>query len=253
MNQIDDTKGVWGAHIANIENKNDVELLVIDNNSTDGSGEWITKYVFPHFPDHRLIRNEENLGVVKTMQQAWKEAKGDVIAILHNDLLVLEKGWDKRVLDLFESNSNIGLAGFFGCSGFGYDGGRMDCNSNFVEAEVHGTRNTGNKRVLGFDGISLICRREMMEKVGGFDQDYTFHHFYDKDLSMSSFNAGYENWFIGVYCHHLNGLTANRSDYAKWIDEKMGTTGYTGDLASYKASEKRFIEKWRGKLPWIIR
>lgn len=253
FNQLSDTKSCWGSHVQNVENKNEVELLVVDNGSNDGSKEWIEKFVFPHFPDHKCVRNEENIGLVATQQQIYKEAKGDVIAIIHNDLLILEKGWDARVVKLFESNPNIGLAGFFGYLGLDRSGGRFGCSSNFVEAEVHGDRFTGEKRVLGFDGISLICSRAMLDKVGGFDQEYCYHHFYDKDISMASAVAGFENWYIGVYCHHFNGLTANRPDYQTWIEKKMGTSGYTGDITSYKASEARFISKWKDRLPYQVR
>jgi hypothetical protein len=92
----------------------------------------------------------------------------------------------------------------------------------------------------------------MFEQVGGFDEKYVYHHFYDRDMSLESHFAGWENWFIGVYCHHISGVTANRPDYQTWIDGKMQTTGFTGDLASYQASEKYFFSKWADKLPVYI-
>jgi GT2 family glycosyltransferase len=251
-NQLNDTKAVWGSFLHTIDDKQNVELLVIDNGSTDGSKEWVERFIFPHFPDHRMIRNEENLGTIKGLNQIWKESKGDVVATVHNDLIIYDKGWDNRVKDLFERHPKCGLAGFFGAEGMGGDGGRISCHCNFLEAELHATRDSGEKRVLMFDGISLIWRKEMMDQVGGFDQGYIWHHRYDLDISLTSHYAGWENWFLGVAVHHMNGLTANRPDSQIAADKVMGTTNYTGDNTAYTINNARFLEKWKGKIPLII-
>jgi len=251
-NQLSDTKAVWGLHVENLGDKaNSPELVVIDNGSIDGTQKFIEDFIFPHFPSHKYVKNQENVGVVKSMNQCINESTGDIIAILHNDLFVFEDNWDERVLRLFE-NPKVGLAGFFGARGTYINGGRMDAMSNMVEAEYHGKRETGEKHIQHFDGLSLIGRRTMFEQVGGFDDKYTYHHFYDRDIAMASHFAGWENWFIGVYCHHVSGITANRPDYQTWIDKKMATSGFTGDKASYDASERYFLEKWGKKLPVYI-
>jgi len=252
MSQMEDTKGVWGCHVGNIIDKQNVQLVVINNASTDDSVAFLERFIFPHFPDHKLINNPENVGVLKSMNQCVKESNGDVIAILHNDLYVFEYGWNNRVLQQFEQISKLGLMGFLGAKGCGNTGGRMNTLSNMLEAEIHGTRETGQQKVVLFDGLSLIGRRTMFEKVGGFDEGYTYHHFYDRDISLASHYSGFENWMIGVLCHHKNGITANRPEYQAWIEKKLGTTGYTGDITSYRASEKHFIEKWSKYLPIMV-
>jgi GT2 family glycosyltransferase len=252
MNQLEDTKGIWGSLICNTFLKNEVEILVINNGSTDGTKEFIEKFVSPHFPDHRIIDNPENIGVLASMQQIVDNAKGDVIAILHNDLYILEGSWDVHVLTQFEQKPKLGLAGFLGAEGIGSNGGRINTHSNMLEAELHGFRTTHPKQVSHFDGLALIGRKEMFKDVGGFDQKYTYHHFYDRDISLASHYAGWENWMLPVFCHHRSGVTANRPDYQAWIAGKMEKPVGQGDLASYQASERYFFEKWRGKIPlWI--
>jgi len=249
FNQLEDTKGIWGCHIANIEDKENTELLVVANGCTDDTVNFLNRFVFPYFPDHKLIINQENQGLIFPLNQCYKESKGDVIAILHNDVYVFDRGWDKDVLAEFEKDPKLGLAGFLGATGVGPTGGRQGTLSNMLEAEIHGERFTGVKPVVIFDGLSLICRRTMLDQVGGFDQGYAYHHFYDRDISLASYYGGWTNKVIGVFCHHRSGLTANRPDHQKWIDQKMGTSNFTGDKASYDASERYFIQKWGNKLP----
>jgi GT2 family glycosyltransferase len=251
MDQIEDTKGQWGCHVQNILSK-ETELVVINNGSTDGTVEFLNRFVFPYFPDHKIVTNPENIGVVASMQQAITESKGDVIAILHNDLYVLQEGWDSIVKYYFEQSPKLGLAGFLGAQGIHQNGGRMNTVSNLLEAEIHGMRISEPMLVSHFDGMALIGRREMFEKVGGFDQNYIYHHFYDRDISLASHYAGYDNLLIPVFSHHRSGVTANRAQYQTWIDGKMGTQGFTGDKASYDASERYFFTKWAGKLPVMI-
>lgn len=249
MNQIEETKGEWGCLVANTVDKENTELLVINNGSTDGTVEFLEKFVFPYFPDHKLINNPENIGVLASMQQAYRESKGDVIAILHNDVYVLEYGWDEVIVEEFTKDEKLGLAGFLGAKGTGKNGGRMYTMSNMLEAEYHGERVLTVQECLAFDGLSLICNRGMLDMIGGFDQGYAFHHWYDRDISLASHKAGWTNKYIPIYFHHRSGITANRPEYGKQIAIKMGTKEGEGDLKSYQLSEAYFHSKWDWYLP----
>jgi GT2 family glycosyltransferase len=249
FNQLNETRITWGCHLANIVDKDNTELIVLDNGSTDGYGEWLNRFIFPHFPRHNLIRHEDNIGLVNSSNQLIENSSGEIIALLHNDVLVFEKGWDQRVVNAFERHPEVGLAGFLGAKGAALNGGRWDVLSNMLEAEIHGVRESSESYVVLFDGLSLIGRRKMFEQVGGIDQNYTYHHFYDKDVSLTSYYAGWKNLMIGVYHHHMSGITANRPDYQKWISKVLHKKEGKGDQASYDASEKYFLDKWKERLP----
>jgi glycosyltransferase involved in cell wall biosynthesis len=252
FNQLEETKGQWGCHLENIIDKASTEILVINNGSTDGTRDFINDNIFIHFADHRMIDHQENIGVLASMNEAWREARGDIVAIFHNDLYIYEYGYDKRIISEFEKDEKLGLAGFLGSRGIANNGGRINVISNMLEAELHGLRKSGVENVAVFDGLALIGRKAMFEKVGGFDQGFTYHHFYDKSISIESLKAGYVNKMIGVYCHHRGGITANRPDYGKWIANKMGVVEGLGDLESYKKSEAYFLNKYRTDLPIVV-
>jgi GT2 family glycosyltransferase len=69
-----------------------VEILLIDNASTDGSADLAAG-----FPDVRFIRNHENIGYTKAVNQGLELAQGDWILLLNNDTMMqpgsLEQLW----------------------------------------------------------------------------------------------------------------------------------------------------------------
>lgn len=76
------------------ENAPDFEVLVVDNNSGDGSVEMVRE----NFPQVKLIANEENLGFAKANNQAIKNAQGDFVLLLNPDMRVFPDTIAKAVL-----------------------------------------------------------------------------------------------------------------------------------------------------------
>ncbi|MFH1522879.1 MAG: glycosyltransferase family 2 protein [Patescibacteria group bacterium] len=71
----------------------DLEIFVVDNNSSDGSVEMVKK----EFPQVKLIVNKENLGFAKANNQAIKKAKGEFILLLNPDMQVFPDTLEKIV------------------------------------------------------------------------------------------------------------------------------------------------------------
>lgn len=84
-----------------------LELLIIDDASTDNSIEIATKLSL-QYPFVRLIQNSTNQGVVAAMNQGIQEAKGKYLAFRAADDLDLP-GHFKAALDLLEANPNVDL------------------------------------------------------------------------------------------------------------------------------------------------
>jgi hypothetical protein len=80
------------------ENAPDFEVLVVDNNSEDGSAEMVRE----NFPQVKLIANKENLGFAKANNQAIKNAEGDFILLLNPDMRVFPDTLAKAVLSAQE-------------------------------------------------------------------------------------------------------------------------------------------------------
>lgn len=83
-----------------------MEIIVVDNASTDGTVEMVEK----NFPDVKLIKNAENLGFAKANNIGIREASGDYIALVNSDVHVL----DNCITDLVEyceAHAEIGMVG----------------------------------------------------------------------------------------------------------------------------------------------
>jgi GT2 family glycosyltransferase len=84
----------------------EAEVYVVDNNSSDGSAEWIKN----QFPQVKLIENQENVGFSKANNQAIRLAKGDWVLLLNPDTIVPENCFND-ILDYCQNHPKLGGLG----------------------------------------------------------------------------------------------------------------------------------------------
>jgi len=247
MGQIHDIKGIL-YQIKSVTSS-ETDFLFIDNSFDDSAKIFIEKYLKPE--KYQYIKNQENIGCYKTLQQGYEICKSDILAFIHSDLMIYEIGCDLKVKNLFGVIPNIGLASFFGAQDAYFGGGRSRCWTSMIEAEIHGTRlTTDYKQIAIVDGLAMICSRRMLESTNGIDQNYLYHHFEDKEISMASLNAGFKNIVVNVPCHHWNGITVNRAEYQNWINQKLNMTD--ADKYCHDENNRRWSNKWKHVLPWRV-
>ena len=182
----------------------DAEIIVIDNNSTDGSCEMVKK----RFPNVFLIENTENVGFSKANNQAVKVAIGEYVCILNPDTAVAEDTFVKS-LAYAESIENLGALGIH----------LMDGTGSFLPESKRNlpTPRVSLLKLLGFGrsyyanhipekwkgevdvlvGAFMLLKRSVFNEVGGFDEDY-FMFAEDIDLSYKITKAGYKNHYLGT-------------------------------------------------------
>lgn len=76
----------------------DLEVIVVDNASTDGSSDAIVQ----NFPAVRLVRNNENVGFAKAINQSLRLAQGTNFILLNNDAYFLPGGLHRLVAFMAE-------------------------------------------------------------------------------------------------------------------------------------------------------
>jgi GT2 family glycosyltransferase/glycosyltransferase involved in cell wall biosynthesis len=86
-----------------------LELIVVDNQSTDGSREFLSEWS-KQASNRRLIINEDNRGFAAANNQGLAVAGGDYLVLLNNDTHVTP-GWARTLVTHLRQDESIGLIG----------------------------------------------------------------------------------------------------------------------------------------------
>ena len=201
----------------------DAEVIVIDNNSKDGSAELVTA----NFPFVKWIQNTQNVGFSTANNQAVKEAQGEYLCILNPDTVVPETIFTS-LLEFTKTKTNIGIVGCQLIDGKGVflpESKRNVPKPNVALKKLLGNTETYyanhiQKDEVGkasiFVGAFMFLKRTVYNKVGGFDEQY-FMYGEDIDLSYKIEQAGYQNYYYGkeTVIHYKGESTLKDKTYAK--------------------------------------
>ncbi len=225
--------------IENSKFDGEIETIVVDNNSTDGS----TEFLKPLFPNVSFIELEENLGFAKANNIGIKKASGKYALILNPDA-ILERDTLQIMSDYMESHPEVSCAG---CKVLNPDGTfQLACRRGFPTpwasfSKLFGLQKLFPKTKLfasynqtfrdenetyyidAIMGAFMFCRREALLKVGGFDEDF-FMYGEDLDLCYRLWQSGGKIAYVSeTSIIHYKGESSKRSsiDQVKRFYEAM--------------------------------
>ncbi len=202
-----------------------VEILVVDNHSSDGSPEMVEK----EFPRVRLFRSEVNLGFASANNVALEVARGRYVVLLNSDAFLCADALTVAVRHM-EQQLSVGLAGarLVGRDNSWQPSARMFPSLMTDFFVLTGLANKFPKsRLFGrFDrtwadpmlpaqtdwvpGAFSIIRAEALTKVGLFDPEF-FLYSEEVDLCRRVQNAGFEIWYWpDVVVIHIGGESSRQ-------------------------------------------
>jgi len=158
-----------------------VEILAVDNASTDGSAEMVRD----EFPDVRLVRLPENIAAA-ARNVGVAAAKGDVVVTLDNDVRFTTPDDVTRILGVFERHPRAAVVDFMIVGPDGRLSRRDWCHPR--DAETWGELEFATDYVL--EGASA-CRREAFLAAGGYWAPFFIGH-EGWDLALRLVGAGHE-------------------------------------------------------------
>ena len=201
-------------------NYNNFEIILVDNNSTDGSVEFITK----NYPSLIIIKLDSNKGFAEPNNVAAKISKGKYLLFLNNDTVVTPN-FIFEMVKVMETDKKIAI-----CQSLLLKpDGSVDSSGDFIDhlGVVYNSKTKIDeiREVSSARGASMLVRSDIFEKLDGFDQKF-FITFEDVDLCWRSWILGYRVLIIPTsIVYHEGGITIKK------IKSEIAFHGFKNQLA----------------------
>ncbi|MEQ8224191.1 MAG: glycosyltransferase family 2 protein [Candidatus Eremiobacterota bacterium] len=224
-----------------ITEKISCEIIVVDNNSTDGGILSVEEF----FPSVKIIKNSENFYFAKANNQGFNIASGEYVATLNSDTEIVEDPFIPMI-EYMEKHPDTGI---------------ISCPLYFPDGKLQGTRrkfkdipaflaeftpfyiflkikflrnylknlyyesNTGlpsapvDTQVI--QGALMLFKKDFLDKLGGFDETFRLS-FTDDEICIRTAKLGCKIIFL-PYGHviHYESISMNRVsmvEFVHWID-----------------------------------
>jgi len=238
--------------IRNIKGIN-YEIIVVDNNSSDNSVNFIKK----NYPTINIIQNHENYGYAKANNQGLKLAKGNFILLLNPDTEIR----NNTIVDMFEFMNRNPRTGISGCRVINPNNKlQWDSCGSFLTPYLLALKKIGietlipyhrhiGKRLLYYwprdsirkidwvSGVCMLIRKETMKNVGLLDEGF-FAYMEDMDYCR---RAALKNWTV-YFLNYPKIIHKVSSSWQKYSKQQI--------FISLK-SEKLYLTKYYGRFGFV--
>ncbi len=223
--------------------EDDYEIIVVDNASQDGTANYLRD------TSYRVIRNEENLGFPKAINQGVEVARGRFVCLLNNDTRLLP-GWLSPMIECLSQQPQVGMVGpkQIDLRGEIWHAGIVLCpDSNPSMARIpcqiywglpHDDPLTNVER--DYPAMNFACiliRRELFEQVGSLDENFVFPGTYeDVDWCIRMRKIGYSCRYLPTSkIIHAGSVTQYKTS-----DEMRKVC-----LEGSRINNDYYLEKWK--------
>ena len=206
------------------ENTNcDYRIIIIDNASDSAVQGYLDSVRNSHPDKVILVRNYENSGFTKAVNQGIANSSGEYVCVMNNDVIVFD-GWLSEMIQIAESSEYIGIvnpANNFGAK-----------KPEGVTLQQYAQNKTAGKSGQWIEtstpvGFCYLIKREVINKIGMFDERFSPGYFEDTEYAIRARGAGYKSVFAkGAFVFH----------------EEHSSFKKRGFNALFKQSEEKFYK-----------
>ncbi|MCX5714297.1 MAG: glycosyltransferase [Candidatus Omnitrophica bacterium] len=188
--------------------KSKIEVIFVDNASTDGSVEYVRK----RFPKVKIIKNKVN-NYCKALNLGFGASRAPYCALLNNDVKT-DKNWLVELVKVMLKEKNIAVAG----SKILTADGKIQNAAHYERPNFYwGERGAGEEKIK-FDkleevpslcGAAVLYKKEAVIQAGLFDEDFVIYG-EDVDMSFRLREKGYKLYFVptSIVYHKFHGTAS---------------------------------------------
>ncbi len=190
-----------------------IEIIVVDNGSTDDSIEFLRK----NYPEVKIVHNKTNLGFAGGNNAGIKVVTGEFLLLLNNDTKVT-RTFVTEMIKVIEVDEEIGavqaktlsmddprkldsIGAFLTGTGFLYHYGYLQKDMKKFDRRIN---------LYTAKGACMMIRKSVIDKIGLFDNDF-FAYFEETDFCHRLWLAGYSIKYVPeAVIYHKIGGTSNK-------------------------------------------
>ncbi|CAM3045559.1 glycosyltransferase family 2 protein [Paenibacillus sediminis] len=193
------------------------EIVIVDNGSNDGTLDYCLQ------ENMIFVSLATNTGFASACNKGIAAASGDDLLLLHNDVIVSD-GWLKNLTKALHSDEQVGIVGPIANVASRQQQVKRRRYSYMSQFHrLSGQYNRSNrskwKYTNSVDGFCFLFKREVMDKVGSFDERFSPGYYEDDDYCLRARVHGYKILVCGdVLVHHEGGATFHHC-FPNGIDE----------------------------------
>jgi len=236
--------------IFEVESSNSFNVVVVDNDSTDGSPEMVKE----KFPQVTLKENSRNVGYAVAANQIIKQSNTPYLFLLNSDTKLVSASFEEMV-GFMNMHPSVGVVGPLVLNSDGTI--QYSCRNfpSFIDATIHAflgmlvpsnpysgrykmmeCNRQSEQKVDWVSGAAMFLRKKAIESIKGFDEGY-YMYVEDMDLCYRLQLSGWDAYYlpqVEIY-HHIGQSSQQRS---------------TKMIIEHQKSIYRFYSKLYENKPW---
>lgn len=208
-------------------------LILIDNGSEAPTRDWLREFGGYSSIPAQILRNADNLGFIKAVNQGIRAARSSWVCLLNNDTIVTPD-WLAEMIRIAETDPHIGLVNPTSNS-LGFHAGKTPLDEVAHSLKTQSGRWAELTTALGF---CLLARRSLFDRVGLLDEAFGMGNFDDDDLSRRVRAAG-------LLCVRACGAYV-------FHEEKVSFRELPGSEKAFDENRRRFQQRWGRSLRVLV-
>lgn len=201
-----------------------VEVIIIDDCSTDGSVDYIKDKIksikdTANYSkiDFKLLKNTKNLGFSSAVNRGARETRGEIVILLNTDVTP-EKDFLAPLIARFNNPQIFAV----GCLDKSVEGKKIVLRGRGIGKFqrgflVHGRGEVDKTDTLWVSGGSGAFRKSIWEQLGGLDSLFDPFYWEDIDLSYRALKTGYRIIFepksVVTHQHEYGAIRQNNPNF----------------------------------------